>query len=348
MKNSPLNLSNPVKLLISVGGIYTSYIYFGLITERLFNKDYSGLNRPSGTYEKFSYGFATSLFQNILSFILAYCVRKYYCKQLGTKIDLKSEVLMGTCSFGTTFLTNQALAYVTFPVQALMKSSKIIAILLVSFLMGYKSQHTKSQYFCGIVITGAIILFNLTNNNSHGQHGQFESGTSIMGIMILVLSLFCDGLLGTTQSEVKRKFNPNQWDQMESLNKWAGIVCFAISTITFQMGAFLKFVYDHPLVLKDLALLAILGTFGQVFVFYTLANFSPLILSIISTTRKFVTVLASIAIYHHAVNGYQWIAIVLVFLGVGIEVFSGRHRHDENPHAILPMQDDEDIEAKAR
>jgi len=95
---------------------------------------------------------------------VASLVNKHYYKQSGSRIDLKSEVLMGTCSFGTTFLTNQALAYVTFPVQALMKSSKIIAILLVSFLLGYKGQHSKSQYLCGIIITGAIVLFNLTNN----------------------------------------------------------------------------------------------------------------------------------------------------------------------------------------
>ena len=182
-----------------------------------------------------------------------------------------------------------------------------------------------------------------------GGHNETETGTSIIGIVILLISLFCDGLLGATQAEVKRKFNPNQWDQMESLNKWAGIICFAMATFSFQMGAFLKFVYDHPLVIKDLVLLAILGTVGQVFVFYTLANFSPLVLSIISTTRKFVTVLASIAIYHHAVNNYQWFAIVLVFVGVGIEIFSGKNKHDNPQHAILPMQEgEEDIEAKMR
>jgi len=105
----------------------------------------------------------------------------------------------------------------------------------------------------------------------------------------------------------------------------------------------MKFVIENPLVIKDLVLLAILGTFGQVFIFYTIANFSPLILSIITTTRKFFTVLASIIIYQHQVSLVQWMAIGLVFAGVFIEMIGGNKRHGKNDHKPLPT---EDIEAK--
>jgi len=116
---------------------------------------------------------------------------------------------------------------------------------------------------------------------------------------------------------------------MESLNKWAGIICLSIAILSFQMGGFVKFVIAYPLVIKDLVLLAILGTFGQVFIFYTIFNFSPLVLSIVTTTRKFFTVLASIMIYKHSVNQWQWIAIGLVFVGVFIEMLSGDKKKKE-------------------
>ena len=159
-----------------------------------------------------------------------------------------------------------------------------------------------------------------------------------------MISLFCDGLLGTTQGEIKKKFNPSQWDQMESLNKWAGLICLTVANVTFQMGGFIKFVLEHPLVIKDLVLLAILGTFGQVFIFYTIANFSPLILSIITTTRKFFTVLASIIIYQHNVSGMQWMAIGLVFTGVFMEMISGAKKHSKGDHKPIPTE--EDVELK--
>jgi len=334
-----LNLS-PVKLAISVGGIYTSYIYFGLIMEKLFNTDYSGQNRPVGTYDRFNFGFATSLFQNLFSFLLAAGVNRFYYKQTESKMDLKSELIIGGCSFGSVFMASQALAYVPFPVQAIMKSSKIISILLVSLLLGFKSQHTKSQYLCGFIITLGIVIFNFTE----GKHKGGNDEINIIGILAILVSLFCDGFLGTTQGEIKKKCNPNQWDQMESLNKWAGLICLTMANLTFQMGGFIKFIIEHPLVIKDLVLLAVLGTFGQIFIFYTIANFSPLILSIITTTRKFFTVLASIVIYHHQVSMIQWMAIGLVFAGVFFEMLSGKPKHDaKNEHHPLPT---EDIEAK--
>jgi len=343
MKEVSILNYTPVKFVIAVGGIYISYIYFGLIMERLFSFDYSGQNRPKGEFQRFDFGFATSLFQNLFCFILAACVNRFYHGQKQSKMDIKSELLIASCSFGSVFLASQALAYVPFPVQAIMKSSKIISILIVSFIMGAKGQHGKSQYFCGFIITAGIVLFNL----SDGKKGKGDGSTSFIGLAALLISLFCDGLLGTTQGEIKKKFNPNQWDQMESLNKWAGIICLTVSISTFQMGGFIKFIMEYPLVVKDLVLLAVLGTFGQVFIFYTIANFSPLILSIVTTTRKFFTVLASIAIYNHPVSAMQWVAIGLVFIGVFIEMLSGGKKHGggggKGDHKPLPT---EDMEAK--
>jgi UDP-galactose transporter B1 len=255
-------------------------------------------------------------------------------------MDTKSELVIGACSFGSVFMASSALAYVSFPVQAIMKSSKIISILIVSFLLGFKGQHTRSQYLCGFIITAGIIIFNLSEGKSKGG----DSESSWIGLIAILISLFCDGLLGTTQGEVKKKFNPNQWDQMESLNKWAGLICLTVANVSFQMGGFIKFVILYPLVIKDLVLLAILGTMGQIFIFYTIANFSPLMLSIVTTTRKFFTVLFSIIIYGHVLNGFQWMSIGLVFAGVFIEMLSGSKKHGKPTHRPLPT---EDIEARA-
>jgi UDP-galactose transporter B1 len=324
--SSSLFDSKPVKFLIAVGGIYTSYIYFGLITERLFREDYSGLNREKGTYQKFTFGFATSLFQNFLSFIIAALVNRIYYKKSKSSMDLKSELKIASFSFVSVFLASQALAYVSFPIQAIMKSSKIISILIVSLVLGSKQKFAKSQYLCGFLITAGIVLFNVSDNKG-GKHGSGDSSTSIIGIIALVVSLFCDGLLGVTQNEVKEKCKPSPWDSMESLNKWGGIICLFVALVSGQFLGFIEFVKAHPAVITDLVLLALLGTLGQIFIFYTISNFSPLILSIITTTRKFFTVLVSIVMYNHPINTLQWASIALVFIGVFIEMLGGKKGH---------------------
>jgi len=342
MKGGSLLNLTPVKFVIAVGGIYTSYIYFGLIMEKLFKTAYPFANDSTKPGEKFTFGFATSLFQNIFCYILAVLVNRFYYKQSTSRMDMKSELTIGICSFGSVFMASQALAYVSFPIQAIMKSSKIISILVVSLILGSKGQHTRSQYFCGFIITAGIVIFNLSDGGKK-KHGADDTENSLIGIVAILISLFCDGLLGTTQGEVKKKFNPNQWDQMESLNKWAGIICLTVANVSFQMGVFIKFVMDHPAVIQDLVILALLGTFGQIFIFYTIANFSPLILSIVTTTRKFFTVLASIVIYHHVMSPMQWLSIGLVFIGVFIEMLSSKKHsnHKQGDHKPLPTDDTE-------
>jgi UDP-galactose transporter B1 len=337
--------TRPVKLLISIGGIYISYIYFGLIMERLFNHNYTGETNKKGNYEKFNFGFATSIFQNLFSFIVAYCVNKFQYGDTKSKMDFKSEITIGFCSFGSVFLAAQALAHISFPVQALMKSSKIISILIVSFLLRLSSNHTKQQYFCGFIITLGIIIFNLTNEKKKGS----DKETSALGLVMILGSLFCDGYLGTRQTEIKKKFNPSQWDQMQSLNKWAGLICLGASILLGQVFGLIEFITKYPAVITDLALLAVLGTFGQIFIFYTIYNFTPLFLSIVTTTRKFFTVLASIIIYRHPINLYQGVAIILVFIGVSIEMFSDKkhppkEKADPIEYKEVPMKDLQDLE----
>ena len=49
----------------------------------------------------------------------------------------------------------------------------------------------------------------------------------------------------------------------------------------------------------------------------TVSEFGPLPLSLITTTRKFFTVLASVLIFGHHIIGRQWMGAVLVFTGKG-------------------------------
>jgi len=329
-----------VKFLISACGIYGAYIYYGLVQEKLFVTNYAEQAGKTPTSEEdgeFSFSFAILLFQNLLSFIVAGSIQKYYYGATKSAMDFRTELTIAGCNFGTMICANTALSYVSYPVQALLKSSKIISILLVSLLLGKAKKYTKSQYFSACVITMGIVVFNL-------MAGKSKTGkeTSLFGLFLLTISLFCDGMIGTTQHEAKEKFSPTAWDQMSSANKWGALLTLTFALITFQFGNFVYFCYEYPAVIKDLLVIASLGTIGQVFIFYTIFNFTPLILSILTTTRKFFTVLASIVFYQHPVNGYQWFAISLVFAGVFIEMYEGskkKSRPQKEPKATSHKRD---------
>ena len=74
----------------------------------------------------------------------------------------------------------------------------------------------------------------------------------------------------------------------------------------------------------------------QNFIFTTITNFGPLTCSIFTTTRKFFTFLGSVIIFNNPLLPRQWVGVVLVFIGLGLDVVFGkptkRHLHHHHHH----------------
>ena len=62
------------------------------------------------------------------------------------------------------------------------------------------------------------------------------------------------------------------------------------------------------------------------FIFMTVTSFGPLTCSIITTTRKFFTILASVIIFQNPMSSRQWLGTSLVFVGLGLDSVYGKER----------------------
>lgn len=73
--------------------------------------------------------------------------------------------------------------------------------------------------------------------------------------------------------------------------------------------------------LPELLLASVLQVIGQICIYYVVANFKQHVFPMISTTRKIITVIASIFYFGHYINNLQWLAIAIVFLGMFYELY---------------------------
>lgn len=64
----------------------------------------------------------------------------------------------------------------------------------------------------------------------------------------------------------------------------------------------------------------------QHFIFLTVSTFGPLTCSVITTTRKFFTILSSVIFFQHPLTVIQWFATVLVFVGLMLDTVFGKER----------------------
>lgn len=103
---------------------------------------------------------------------------------------------------------------------------------------------------------------------------------------------------------------------MLAMNGISAIILLTIAIISGDLLLFINFVNDHPTVIKHIGLLALAGGLGQTFIFYMVIEFGVLPCSIVTTARKFFTILFSVSFFENSLQMHQWYGAVLVFGGL--------------------------------
>jgi len=77
----------------------------------------------------------------------------------------------------------------------------------------------------------------------------------------------------------------------------------------------------EPDLLFNCIYIGMCGTFGQVFIFLTISLFDCYLLTIITTTRKFFSVVYSNFKFGHNFNEMQWVGAMIVMCCTSLELF---------------------------
>lgn len=109
------------------------------------------------------------------------------------------------------------------------------------------------------------------------------------------------------------------WDFLSFTERYPNVIynimLFGVTSALGQVGVRTKDDHDLPEVLQ--IQLTLFSMFYQTFIFLTVVNFGPLTCSIVTTTRKFFTILGSVLLFGNAMTTLQWTGTILVFLGEG-------------------------------
>lgn len=144
------------------------------------------------------------------------------------------------------------------------------------------------------------------------------------GEVLLLLSLTMDGLLSAIQERMRAEHKTQSLHMMVNLNFWAIIFSGITISLSGELMRFILFLQRHPNVLVHILNFSVAGACGQYFIFLTVAEFGPLPCSIITTTRKFFTVLGSVLLFGNTLLTRQWIATIFVFLGLFLDAMYGK------------------------
>ncbi|XP_053408484.1 solute carrier family 35 member B1-like isoform X1 [Mercenaria mercenaria] len=307
------------KFLLCAAGVFVSYFYYGILQESITKGKYGSGEKQ----EKFTYTLALVFVQCIINALCAKAAMTVFSRDA----DTTPNKMFAACSLtylGAMLASNQSLQYISYPTQVLGKSVKPIPVMVLGILFaGKRYPHAKFLFILMICIGVAMFMYkDKKPTETEASH------TFGFGEVLLIVSLTFDGLTGATQDRMRSNHKTGAYHMMLFVNLWS-ILWLAIGLVLSGEGiAFLGFVQRYPSVLPKMVTFGVASAIGQVFIFITVTSFGPLPCSIITTTRKFFTILGSVILFSNPMNSRQWLGTVLVFMGLGLDSAYGKEKKD--------------------
>lgn len=299
-----------LKLPICTAGIWSCFLAYGVLQEGIWR-----FKTPSG--EKFSQTMMLLVIEHgacaVVSFIIM-VVFGQTSKQEYTSQMIKQSSIVAVSQCAAKFSSNESLKHVSYPIQALAKSSKTIPAMFGSFFSGKK--FTVIQWVAAFTITVGCAVFSMSGKKAGGG-----VQASAFGVMLLVCSLLGDGCVASFQEGMRGYKVPlTAYEQMFMTNFGAAVFLLPAAVISGQLTSGATFVAANPEIVKSIAIFAACSAAGQIFIFATIVWFGPDVNAKITTLRKMFTVLISIVWYGHPMAIQQWISVGFVFAAVLAEL----------------------------
>lgn len=224
--------------------------------------------------------------------------------------------------------SNMALRWVPYPTQVVGKSAKPIPVMILGVLIGRKSYSLQRYLFVLFIVIG-VVLFML-KDVKRDPTKEIAEQTIGIGEVLLFLSLSMDGLTGAIQERMRSAHSPSAQHMMVAMNGWSTLILLVGVVLTGEIFEFITFAGRFPHVLIQLASLAITGALGQLFIFIMVSSYGPLACSVVTTTRKFFTVLCSVIFFGNPLTSRQWLGTALVFAGLFADAAFGKAASKKN------------------
>lgn len=305
-------LPRPLLLLLCFFGLMISYLTWGILQEKIMTKAYGAEHDR----------FRDSQFLVFVNRILAFLLSGIYILWTYQPLHRAPLYKYSYCSFSnimSSWFQYESLKYVTFPTQVLVKSCKVLPVMLMAKLVSGKV-HKWHEFATAGVISLGMAIFSLSRiGETFSNRGVMSTGLS--GLLILVGYLTFDSFTSNWQSALYSGYKMSSSQMMCAVNLFSVIFTLVSLAEQGKFGDSIAFAVLHPDFFFDIFLLSICSASGQTFVYFTIEQFGPVNFTIMMTVRQAAAIVLSCVIYGHVIQTAGFIGIILVFTGVGLRIY---------------------------
>ena len=307
-----------IKLLFCAGGLQLTYLTWGVLQEQIVTQTYEE-HLPDGSVTTLK--FTNSQFLVFVNHSLALVVASACI--LFTHQPRHTAPLYKYCysSFSNTLSSwcqYEALKYVSFPTQVLCKTSKIIPVMIMGKIVSNKS-YPYHEYVVAVLLSAGVSLFLLAADPSGKRT---SAATTFSGAIILLGYMAFDSFTSNWQSELFSVYKMSTIQMMFGANLFS---CLFTVWSMIEGGNFLAavgFMMSHPEFAYHATILSLTSATGQLFIFYTIQSFGPVVFTIIMTIRMMLSFMLSCIIYNHPLSAQAVFGVIVVFVALLLRVYA--------------------------
>ena len=310
-------------------GLLTAYLVWAFMQERIMSHPYGDPDDESNWFKSSEFCVLINRFFGLLVSTIAI---KSFSTPSGKDAPPFVISLCALSNMSSSWFQYESLHFVTFPVQCIFKSSKILITMAVGKIVQKKSYPLR-KYLTAITVAIGVYVFldgqrsakeSDTGGGSDGNDGNNGSDEDLgyyfyLGLALISGYAFCDAFTSNWQSRVFDQTGISPLEMMQSVNAFTFFVslCFCLT----DLGNILEFYIVHPLIITHSLIMGLCAGFGQVIIFYTISTFGAVIFATVMTTRMVISVLISIIYYQHPMSKQGIVGMMITFAALFYQVY---------------------------
>ena len=288
-------------------GLQASYLTWGVMQEKIMTTKMNPTPLvPDGIFPSATFCVFSNRF---LAIIVAASVCTYLYGTVQTPAPLWYYTPCALSNTLSSWGQYAALKYVSFPLQVLFKSAKVIPVMLMGKFLNKKA-YPWVEYAEAVMITLGVATFGLCREKTPGKA---EGETEFFGLLCLTLYICSDAFTSQWQDRINKTYETSTYQMMFGVNCSAIIITVAALVAQNEIPAVTEFLLHNPQAGLEQCHHGHHERHGADVHLLHHQDLGPVVFTIIMTTRQMISMCISTIYFGHTISAGSMMGAAVVF-----------------------------------
>jgi len=311
------------------GGIIGMLVLYGILQERIMTLPYG--NPPT----MFTDSIFLVLMNRCVAVLFALCMVAGKGESMRNAAPLWKYIAISISNVYASTCQYEALKYVSFPVQMLGKSFKMMPVMVWGIIISGKT-YTVVDWLVALCVTGGVMEFLMTGPVDSPSN----AGNSSRGFLLLAAFLALDGFTSTFQEKLFKDHETTKYNQMLYVNLGSCVISSVTLLLSGQIQSAIVFASSCPAFVFDAMTLSAAAVGGQWFIYSQVKEFGALVFAATMNVRQVVSIFVSYNKYGHSITPLQVVGLAAVFGALFYKSLRGFYDQPRDKAEKMPLLKD--------